>query len=311
MHRDALCRTIKLGKTCCRSLHLDYLTKRNNIYMEFIITLIIAILSGVATKVVDSFFEKQKMDEMEKKLEELKNGFTLPVQVPSKDKRNSVLLVGLGGSGKTSFISSLLANGQANPDERTEKFEIYHGMRRSNKENKNVSSECTSYWFYIADYKGQKIGQLISSFLVQQKRPYSPFAYTYINSLVFLVDLLPPPKNQNDKDLTPQNKLDIERVKLHSKEWNDTALDAVFGLLTSELKYVVLFINKVDLMANRTEKADESYKQVFDELSERIRKRCGKAQFDVILGSAKNGTSMNIVETKMMAYSVSNNDISR
>ncbi len=92
--------------------------------MEFIIALIIAILSAVATKVVDSLFEKQKMDEMEKKLEELKNGFTLPVQVPSKDKRNSVLLVGLGGSGKTSFISSLLANGQANPDERTEKFEI-------------------------------------------------------------------------------------------------------------------------------------------------------------------------------------------
>lgn len=265
--------------------------------MEFLMVAFSAFITAVITKMVDKAAERDRLKEIER-------SYIEPVRIPLEDKRNSILLVGLGGTGKTAFIRGLLQNKDANPDEKTESFDIYHGSRKTKKDGDDGPVQ--NNWFYIADYKGQNIGQLVRSFIVQQKTKYSPFAYGHINSLVLMVDLWPPNENNEDPDPMPQQSLDMDRVNLQNAEWNNTALDAIFGLLTNEITYVALFINKVDLMADRSADADKSYVAVYSDLCKRIKLRCGKAQFQVYLGSAKKGTNMNNIEERLMHYSVSN-----
>ena len=134
--------------------------------------IVIAAIIGAIVTIFTTLSKKRE-------IKEIKNSFKLPVKIPLTDKRNSILLVGLGGTGKTSLIKALLNNHEANPNEKTENFEIYKGDRLSIKSKQEKNTENNRYWFYIADYKGQNIGQLVRSFIVQQKKPYSPLAYGY------------------------------------------------------------------------------------------------------------------------------------
>ena len=243
-----------------------------------------------------------------REIKELKDSFKLPVKIPSKDKRNSILLVGLGGTGKTSLIKALLNNHEANPNEKTESFEIYKGDRLSIKSNQEKNTENNRFWFYIADYKGQNIGQLVRSFIVQQKKPYSPLAYGYVTSLILIVDLIAPKEDIADADIKRQIKYDETRVKEHLFQWNDTALDAIFGLLTSELRYVNIFINKVDLISDRTFESDERILKTYKSLQQKIKKRAGRATVKTYIGSAQEGTSINYLVEDLMEYSVYNDN---
>ncbi len=63
-------------------------------------------------------------------------GFQLPVKTPFPEMRNSVLLVGLGGVGKTSFINKLLDSDVARPEIATDSFKIYrYGVVLPDNEN--------------------------------------------------------------------------------------------------------------------------------------------------------------------------------
>lgn len=261
-------------------------------------TVIAAIIGALAT--IYTTLSKQK------EIEEIKDSFKLPVKIPSTDKRNSILLIGLGGTGKTSLIKALLNNHEANPNEKTENFEIYKGDRLSIKSNQEKNTENNRFWFYIADYKGQNIGQLVRSFIVQQKKPYSPLAYGYVTSLILIVDLFPPKDDVDDEDIKRQVKYNDARIKEHLLQWNDTALDAIFGLLTSELRYVNIFVNKVDLISDRKFEADERILKTYKDLEQKIKKRSGRATVKTYLGSARAGTSVNFLIEDLMEYSVYN-----
>lgn len=247
------------------------------------------------------------------KIRKIRRSYQQPYQVPTKDKRNITLLIGLGGTGKTNLIKTLLDNEKANPKEKTENFDIYYSTynsgvmeetgRRTTRQN---SSEQYKYWLFISDYKGQNLGSLISAFILQQKREYSPLAYGYINSLILVVDLWSPKRKQSDPDIYPQDHMDMERIRTNIEQWNETALDAVFGLLTKELKYVCLFINKVDLMSARGLDKDQSYIDAYDEIKTKMNKRYGD-KIEVLLGSAQNGTNVNTLKSRLIEHSVPNN----
>ena len=269
------------------------------------------ILAAIVSAVLGAYVSFILQDRSSKaKLKQVKNSYRLPPPIPIEDKRNTLLLIGLGGSGKTSVIKTLLRNSQANPEEKTEKFEIYSGQIVSetvNYENTQQTLDInkpTRYWFYVADYLGQNIGQLVRSFVVQQKKQYSPLAYGYVTSLVLIVDLFPDKNSPQDPDPEPQPLPDENRINKHNNEWNDTSLDAIFGLLTNELKYVCLFINKVDLMSDRQTGSDQRYISYFKDLARRIQKRCGDAKFEIILGSAKRGTGIAELSFKLMEFSI-------
>lgn len=269
--------------------------------------LFVAVLAAVLGAYVSFLLEHRAS---KTKIERVKNSYKLPPQIPIEDKRNSILLIGLGGSGKTSIIRSLLRNPQANPNEKTEKFEIYEGQITSTKLNSQDNQQTREddqpirYWFYVADYLGQNLGQLVRSFIVQQKKQYSPLAYGYVTSLILVVDLYPSKASPQDPEPEVQPQPDLNRVRKHNQEWNDTALDAIFGLLTNEVKYICLFINKADLMSDRSTDSDQRYIEYFDELRKKIQKRCGNAKFEIILGSAKRSTGVAELSFKLMEFSV-------
>ena len=271
------------------------------------------IAAGISAYITSIFQERSKLKilEFERKqknieIKKVERSFREPVRVPDGEFRNSIVLIGLGGTGKTTFIKALLQNEEANPDEKTEKYEIYHGDRSSGKVANSKKNKKT--WFYIADYKGQNIGQLVRAFILQQKKKYSPVAYSYINSFILMVDLWPPSDRQNDPDPSPQDKPNMERVDTHNEQWNDTSLDALFGIFTNSLSYVCLFINKIDLMSDQSEEAKHSYISMYKELAKRIQKRCSPINVDIILGSAKEGTGITKVTSKLIENSVPNTD---
>lgn len=264
------------------------------------VTVLTAIIGAVVTLGQQGTIRSKNQQIQEK--EHTIRGYKLPRPIPSKDKRNTILLIALGGTGKTSLIKSLSQDPDANPEQETVAFDIY-SFNRASKREETAESPYVKYWFRIADYKGQNIGELVRAFIEQQKNPYPLLAYGYIDSLIIMVDLIPPKPAPDAPDIAPTGKIDCDRVNFHLTQWNDTALNAIFGLLTSELKYVCLFINKIDLMTDRSLSADEMYKNEFKDLAERIKKRCGKARFEILLGSALKGTQVNLLEHRLMENS--------
>lgn len=273
---------------------------------------VVALISGCVTiltaiiGVVVAFVQQGRINAKNREITEKENtikGYKLPRPIPVKDKRNTILLIALGGTGKTALIKSVFQNPDANPEQETVAFDIYCANRASHKEG-DTESQYIKYWFRIADYKGQNIGDLVRAFIEQQRNPYPLLAYGYIDSLIIMVDMIRPKPAPDAPDVAPTNQVDKERINFHLAQWNDTALNAIFGLLTSELKYVCLFINKIDLMTDRSPSANEIYKNEFNDLAERIKKRCGKARFEVMLGSALKGEQINILEHRLMENSV-------
>lgn len=227
-------------------------------------------------------------------------GLARPAKV-KRGKRNSIMLLGLGGTGKTTFVRNLFQNPRANPSMETEHYQLY-SVAKYNDEYQD------GHTLFVGDYRGQNLGQLVREFVKQQKRPFEAMSYGFINSLILVVDLFDPPKRVDDPPLEPRNEVDSSRVVLHGEQWNDTALDAVFGLLTSgSLKYVCVFVNKSDLLiGSNTAAVQEDVARRFDDLRSRLERRARRAgaDFALVIGSAKEGTRINQVRDDLYANSV-------
>lgn len=229
------------------------------------------------------------------------SGLTRPINV-KRGKRNSMMLLGLGGVGKTTFVRSLFSNERANPTASTERYELYRTT--FSLEDPNNPKKGRQYTLFVGDYRGQNLGQLVREFVTQQKNSFDPMSYGFINSLILIVDLFPPP--DRDNPLEPQDKLDDNRVNMHIDQWNETALDAVFGLLTRDsLKYVCLYINKADVLIKNQEKQD-LIRRHFSELRSRLQKRTDivNAKFDLIIGSALDGSGIPEIKENLFSTSV-------
>lgn len=275
--------------------------------ISIIVAAVLTVIGIFVGKTMERNFLKKEIEDTRKNIRnEVKQAYELPIQVPVHDKRNSAIIVGIGGSGKTSLIRGLLNNKDANPDEKTLEFEIYSGDRYSTKNGSDSTG--SRYWFYVADYRGQNIGQLVRSFIVQQKRQFSPLAYGHITSLVLVVDLIPPKDDSDSDELSRQVEPDKNRVDTHLNEWNNTALDAVFGLLTEEIKYVCLYINKIDLISQRSEEDEKNYISMFNPILKKLKDRAKHVNITTYLGSAKEGTCINHLTMDLMEHSVHNNE---
>ena len=233
------------------------------------------------------------------------SGLTKPIKV-KQGNRNSIMLLGLGGVGKTSFIRSLFGNTEANPTISTENYELY--QTTISIMNPRNAKDTRHYSLFVGDYRGQNLGQLIREFITQQKGSFEPMAYGYINSLILIVDLIPPPDNITDPPIKPRKELDKVRTGLHCAQWNETALDAVFGMLTSgSLKFVCLLVNKVDLIiGNEEQPARDAIQQQFSELQSRLEQRANAAgaNFQTIVGSASEGTGVLGIRNILLTTSV-------
>jgi hypothetical protein len=113
----------------------------------------------------------------------------LPPQVRVDETRNSILLVGIGGVGKTSLIKALTHDSAAEPGA-AGPFKIYKYVEELGNEPSGIKRTN----LYFADYRGHNLTNLIGGFLDQQKQPYCQLRYGLLNSLVMVVDATDHPK---------------------------------------------------------------------------------------------------------------------
>lgn len=201
------------------------------------------------------------------------------------DNVNTVMLIGMEGVGKTELIKRCFQHQIADPTKKTEKFYLYTSS----------PSETRKCWINVADYAGQNVGMLVTKFLEHQGKTESPLKYGFVNSLIIVVDLREPEEDRRI-NATPQPTADRKRIKQNLAQWNDTSIDAIFGLLTKPaLRYICVFVNKYDLVTNTTryskKRAAKSYAGLADYLRLKVPqpKEGGTIKVDVVVGSAKTG----------------------
>jgi hypothetical protein len=77
-------------------------------------------------------------------------------------------------------------------------------------------------------------------------------------------------------------------------EWNDTALAALAGFVVADtLKFVCLYINKIDLLNHGSASDRLRYKSLYETLRIRLVERFSPARITMIVGSALNGDGYN------------------
>jgi len=268
-------------------------------------TIIVAVIAAIAS-IVAAYIQSGRRQAAEKERDHFQDqaaGITLPAKIPGADRRNAVMLLGIGGSGKTSLIRALFHDKEANPTEATEDYEIYRHKSQASPLIAARSSDVPAVHLFISDYKGQDLGSLVRAFILQQKMPYSPMAYNYVTAVVFVVDLVAPPTSKGAA-VALVSEPSVERVRAQLTQWSDAALDAVFGMITDTLQYGCLFINKLDLLERRTPAEDDKIRRLYRPLADRIAKRCGDAKFEVIVGSACDGTRVPTLQERLLDSSV-------
>ncbi len=246
------------------------------LFIESLLALAI-VLIGLLTR----YFTK-KLDEANKKISianEKVEGIEKPAKLEPHETINSVMVVGLGGSGKTSLIKVIVGDG--NPEKRTGSYEIF-----SEQITMPADSPKKLCKIYISDYAGQSyLEGLIRGFIEQQKIPYSPMRYGYITSLILVVDLFAPPKNPIE-EVSKSRDLDDDRINENIRMWNESSISAIFGMLTKNLKYICLFINKIDLYDAIIDK--QEIKKVYEPIIDILAKRSLGIKIEVYIGSALN-----------------------
>ncbi len=214
---------------------------------------------------------ERKKNQSDATLTEIRRGITDPVKLTVGEYRNSIMVLGLGGVGKTTVIQCLFQDKEANPNEVTKDFKFFQRRIQVN----NIPGTTGQVWLnlFACDYRGQDLSTLTRTFVKQQLELYSPMAYGHIHSLILVVDLRFPKPLKDSPDVPVTKEPDEKRIERHLEQWNQTALDAIAGLLTAETRYICLFINRVDLLEDQTPGAKLRYSLLFEELRLRLVER--------------------------------------
>jgi hypothetical protein len=103
----------------------------------------------------------------------------------------------IGGVGKTSLIKALTSEPPAEPDTQGP-FGIYKHVEELGNEPSGIKRTN----LYFADYRWQGLTDLIVRFILEQKQPYCPLRYGFLNSLIMVEDVTDPP--QHPAEIVPK-----------------------------------------------------------------------------------------------------------
>jgi hypothetical protein len=241
----------------------------------------------IAERKAEEAFDQVKRIELE---------LTQPKPASRNGRRCSVVLLGIGDSGKSEFIKRLTGNVVDAPAVKTT------GVREWNVDIPFVESRpgdnqlalSRHVTCYITDYMGQNLGSLVHYFMMEQKARLSKMAFGHINVLCILVDLAEgdPAGGNGNNDKIP----DSTRTESQTSEWNGQTLAAVWGLVAGpKFKHVIIFLNKCDAIPSRPVKFDEIAAKPYATLIKRVREDFPDQQLHVIAGSAKKNENMHEV----------------
>jgi GTPase SAR1 family protein len=284
--QSALAQTVSsptvAGPTASPQAESDPLLKIKRIVTENLVSIVAGVISLIATIIATLF------GLLSQRLKAQLKALLLPPPVGIDETRNSVLVVGIGGTGKTSLIKALTGDANANPRISTNEFRIYKYVQ----EIQNDKGGIRRTNMYFADYIGQDLSSLILGFIEEQKRVYSPLRHGFLNSLIIVVDLFDVPARTGDT-ISKSETFSKKRVNENVQEWNTQSLQAVFGLFTkSQLMYICLFINKSDLLNRFDADMETLILSAYNDLRDELAQFTRGAMLECVIGSADSGQSV-------------------
>ena len=203
-------------------------------------------------------------------------------KVKYSTKGVNLLLIGEGGSGKTSIIRALSGSYDAAPDRSTAFPRTYSIVHEVDIIDQNGSIKRSLERIYANDYRGQDSSQLMETkeLVKREKRITSTI-------MVIVVDLFALAPAGGDS-LEPQRQPDKKRIDSQIAAYPPNMLDIIFSL-SDNLSGVVLFINKVDLIKQMPPRNVIDAKQAYEDLSTKLHERGKHFTFEVIVGAASKG----------------------
>ena len=190
----------------------------------------------------------------------------------------NVILVGEGGSGKTTLIHSLTAAPEAVPAIATDSISTYSLVQEMTVTIKNKTVR-RLFRIFIDDYVGQRFVDALNHTDINRRLDKVPATL-----LVIVVDLF---KYEKSKQGQLRQKIDPKRVKDQLAAYHDNVVQLLLDRASSS-KHIVLFINKIDMISPMTPEIFQAAEKAYEELINTLNDVRGK-QLHVIVGSARAG----------------------
>lgn len=197
----------------------------------------------------------------------------------------NLVIVGEGGTGKTSLIRALSGSRRAAPSRSTAFQSTYCIVHEVDIEPAEDRPDRLLERIYANDYQGQLTGQLVNiPELAEREKAIKSTV------LVIVVDLFPSlgaigPRQQ------AKAEWDAQRVQMNLDAYSNTMLQLIFAI-PKELKRIILFINKVDLLIPYNPDTESKILAAYDVLIQRLNTRGRQFEVNVVLGAASKGTGI-------------------
>lgn len=190
----------------------------------------------------------------------------------------NVLMVGKGGSGKTSLIRALSGSEDANPNRKTTSNALY-SLAHEVTVKVAAGEKRRLLRIFMSDHVGQDFAT-ISQTAFYKREELAPLP----KCIVFVVDIFPANERfGEDRKFAKPNE---ERIATLDGVFNEDSIRQITGAI-EQAATIVLFINKLDKLTEIGEKTDSLVKGLYTDLIERLRTIPGEVF--VIAGSAKTG----------------------
>lgn len=214
-----------------------------------------------------------------------------PVAQPRRHPH--ILIVGLGGVGKTTLVRNAFLNRDADPTQKTLNFAFY-GTALSWRKYPGLDgpgTKATDVHCYVSDYRGQDLGSLLKSTQLDPNFRSALRRAGPISQVVIVVDVAAPPERREPHP--HRVRPDADRIQENNSQWSDLALDAVFSVPDRlHLRDVCLFINKVGILENQGPALEDELRRDYTVLIDRLALRCRRLDPrlpGVLVGDAETG----------------------
>lgn len=206
---------------------------------------------------------------------------------PLQVKAVNVVVVGEGGTGKTSLIRALTGCEKADPSVPSKGFRLYTCANEVDVRQGPDQIQRVLTRLYIEDYEGQKTNIRVNDEGVKRRE-----AVVQSTVLIIMVDLFPTVARTAPK-LTPQELWDQGRVDFQMSQYAEAMID-VLANMSSKLTKAILFINKFDLIrpTQGVELAEARVQNAYRPLIDRLDRAFAGMKFSVIVGSAATGLNV-------------------